>query len=68
MLAAVFVPEKAADLADAQGIIVPGVGHFGQMMRALDSLGVRETLLDRIHAQSSTEDAIRAALTEQDPE
>ncbi len=31
-------------------IILPGVGHFGQMMRALDRLQVRETLLERIHA------------------
>ncbi len=27
--AEVFVPEVPADLADAGGIIVPGVGHFG---------------------------------------
>jgi glutamine amidotransferase len=26
--ATVYTPETAADLADAQGIIVPGVGHF----------------------------------------
>ena len=25
----VFTPETAAELADARGIIVPGVGHFG---------------------------------------
>ena len=31
-------------------IILPGVGHFGQMMRALDALDVRETLLERIRA------------------
>ena len=35
-------------LRAADKIILPGVGHFGQMMRALDALGVRETLLDRI--------------------
>jgi len=31
-------------------IILPGVGHFGQMMRALDAMQVRQTLLDRIAA------------------
>src|SRR5205814_8046024 len=35
-------------LREASKIILPGVGHFGQMMRALDTLGVRETLLERI--------------------
>jgi imidazole glycerol phosphate synthase glutamine amidotransferase subunit len=38
-------------LRKADKIILPGVGHFGQMMRALNELRVRETLLDRIHAQ-----------------
>jgi imidazole glycerol phosphate synthase glutamine amidotransferase subunit len=28
----------------ARRIILPGVGHFGQMMRSLDELGLRETL------------------------
>jgi glutamine amidotransferase len=37
-------------LRAASKIILPGVGHFGQMMRALDTLGVRETLLERIAA------------------
>ena len=37
-------------LRQATKIILPGVGHFGQMMRALDALDVRATLLDRIHA------------------
>ena len=40
----------SAGLAAASKILLPGVGHFGQMMRAIDALGVRETLLDRIHA------------------
>jgi imidazole glycerol phosphate synthase glutamine amidotransferase subunit len=40
----------AAGLAQAQKIILPGVGHFGQMMRALDAMRVREALLDRIRA------------------
>ena len=29
-------------------ILLPGVGHFGQMMRALDALEVREALIERI--------------------
>src|SRR5260370_35125695 len=37
-------------LLAASKIILPGVGHFGQMMRALDTLCVRETLLERIAA------------------
>ena len=37
-------------LRRATKIILPGVGHFGQMMRALDDLRVREALLERIGA------------------
>ncbi len=37
-------------LQKASKIILPGVGHFGQTTRALDDLGVRETLLERIRA------------------
>ena len=37
-------------LRAASKIILPGVGHFGQMLRSLDELGVRSTLLDRIGA------------------
>lgn len=40
----------AAGLRDAGKIILPGVGHFGQMMRALDALDVRGALLERIAA------------------
>jgi imidazole glycerol-phosphate synthase subunit HisH len=40
----------AAGLQAADKILLPGVGHFGQMMRALDQLGVRETLRERIRA------------------
>ena len=38
----------AAGLQAASKILLPGVGHFGQMMRALDSLGVRQTLTECI--------------------
>ena len=37
-------------LRRASKILLPGVGHFGQMMRALDQLAVRETLVERIRA------------------
>ena len=40
----------SAGLRRASRIILPGVGHFGQIMRALDELGVREALLERIRA------------------
>jgi imidazole glycerol phosphate synthase glutamine amidotransferase subunit len=37
-------------LRHASKIILPGVGHFGQMMRALDRMRVREALLERLKA------------------
>jgi len=37
-------------LEAASKIILPGVGHFGQLMRSLEDLGVRSTLMDRIGA------------------
>jgi imidazole glycerol-phosphate synthase subunit HisH len=40
----------AAGLRAADKIVLPGVGHFGQMMRALDHLNVREAFTERIHA------------------
>jgi imidazole glycerol phosphate synthase glutamine amidotransferase subunit len=40
--------DDCSGLRRATKLILPGVGHFGQMMRALDALGVRETLVERI--------------------
>ncbi len=40
----------SAGLMAATKILLPGVGHFGQMMRALDALGVREALVERIRS------------------
>src|SRR6202167_3743031 len=40
----------AAGLRHASKIVLPGVGHFGQMMRALDDMQVRRALLERIGA------------------
>jgi imidazole glycerol-phosphate synthase subunit HisH len=40
----------APGLSGATKIILPGVGHFGQMMRALDQMQVRDALVERIRA------------------
>jgi imidazole glycerol phosphate synthase glutamine amidotransferase subunit len=40
----------AAALRAAPKIILPGVGHFGQMMRALDAMDLRQALVERIAA------------------
>jgi glutamine amidotransferase len=40
----------AEGLGRATKIILPGVGHFGQMMRALDQMQVRAALVERIRA------------------
>jgi imidazole glycerol phosphate synthase glutamine amidotransferase subunit len=40
----------APGIRSAEKLILPGVGHFGQMMRALDDLQVREALIERIRA------------------
>ena len=44
------VTRDPAKIASATKIILPGVGHFGQMMRALDELKMRAPLIDRIGA------------------
>jgi glutamine amidotransferase len=41
---------NAEGLQAASKIILPGVGHFGQMLRALDQMNVRATLVERIRA------------------
>ena len=46
----VEVVRDAASLERATKIILPGVGHFGQTMRALDELNVRGALTDRLRA------------------
>jgi imidazole glycerol-phosphate synthase subunit HisH len=38
----------ASGLRNPSKLILPGVGHFGQMMRALDAMQVREPLLNLI--------------------
>jgi imidazole glycerol-phosphate synthase subunit HisH len=44
------VIRDAGSLESAGKIILPGVGHFGQIMRALDEMQVRQTLIARIRA------------------
>lgn len=44
------IVRDAESLRRAGKIILPGVGHFGQMMRALDQLAVRDALVERIRA------------------
>lgn len=41
---------NTADLASASKIILPGVGHFGQLIRSLDSMGLRGPIQERIAA------------------
>jgi glutamine amidotransferase len=50
MGAAYELVEDADALKKSTKIILPGVGHFGQMMRALDRMRVREALVERIRA------------------
>ena len=44
------VVNDAASLETATKIILPGVGHYGQLLRSLDALNVRDTLVSRIKA------------------
>jgi imidazole glycerol phosphate synthase glutamine amidotransferase subunit len=48
--ASYIVTDKPADVLAAPKIILPGVGHFGQMMQAIDRLNLRAPLLHRIRA------------------
>ncbi len=48
--AAYTIVRDAEGLRSASKIVLPGVGHFGQMMRALDRLAVREALAELITA------------------
>ena len=44
------VTNRPEEVRRAGRIILPGVGHFGQMMRAIDGLVLRAALLERIRA------------------
>lgn len=44
------VTSDPTEVETAEKIILPGVGHFGQMMHALDDLGLRAGLIAKIQA------------------
>ena len=44
------VVDDAGELRKADKIILPGVGHFGQMIRSLDAMRVRPVLLEKIES------------------
>jgi imidazole glycerol phosphate synthase glutamine amidotransferase subunit len=48
--AAYTLVRDGAGLRAASKIVLPGVGHFGQIMRALDEMQVRAAFLERIAA------------------
>ncbi len=43
--AAYQITQEAAAVDAARAVILPGVGHFGQMMESLERLGLREALV-----------------------
>ncbi|MDQ2711188.1 MAG: imidazole glycerol phosphate synthase subunit HisH [Acidobacteriota bacterium] len=50
-IGAPYIVTNEPDLVNRAGkIVLPGVGHFGQMMQALDALKLREPLVDKIHS------------------
>jgi len=44
------VTNRANDVAKADKLLLPGVGHFGQMMAALDRLRLRAPIAERVKA------------------
>lgn len=46
------VTNNPAEVESATKIILPGVGHFGQMMRALDELRLRGALIAKIRSST----------------
>lgn len=44
------VTRAATEVSAAEKLILPGVGHFGQMLNALDERGLREPLLEKVRA------------------
>jgi glutamine amidotransferase len=43
-----LVTNRSEEVRRASKVLLPGVGHFGQMIRALDELELRRPLLDKI--------------------
>jgi len=48
--AAYVVTDRPEIVRAADRIILPGVGHFGQMMRAMDELRLREPVVEKIQS------------------
>ena len=46
--AEVFVARQGVELVDADAIVLPGVGHAGQLMKALEDRGFDRTVLDAV--------------------
>jgi imidazole glycerol phosphate synthase glutamine amidotransferase subunit len=44
------VTNQPQTVQEADKLLLPGVGHFGQMMMSLDRLGLRDPIIDRIRA------------------
>jgi imidazole glycerol-phosphate synthase subunit HisH len=45
-----IVTNRMEEVARADKLLLPGVGHFGQMMTALDHLQLREPIAERVRA------------------
>ena len=48
--AAYEIASAPEDVAAARKLILPGVGHFGQMLAALDELNLRAAIIERMAA------------------
>ena len=44
------IAENGEQLGDAEKIIFPGVGHFGQMCAAIDARGLRQAIVSKVEA------------------
>lgn len=44
------VIHQPEEVRQAERLILPGVGHFGQLLRSLDAMEVREAVLEKIRA------------------
>jgi glutamine amidotransferase len=44
------VTNQPDEVAKSDKLLLPGVGHFGQMMCALDELGLRDAIKDRVRS------------------
>jgi imidazole glycerol phosphate synthase glutamine amidotransferase subunit len=44
------VTNRGSEVAEAAKLVLPGVGHFGQMMTAIDRLGLRQPIVEYVAA------------------